>query len=172
MSFREKIDRNLGYVFHVFEWIVRILLIFITVLISLQVILRAIFDQGIPWAEEVSLTCFIYITFFTMAIALRYDLHLRVQLFVSWLPKAGRKAMEVFNNLFLLFISILMVYTGIKLTILGTSSIMPATQWPTSIIYLPTPIAGIMCCLHQILRLIGIAHSDVADQYIEGVFKE
>ena len=159
MLWKEKLDSFLGYIFHIFEWVVRALLIFITLLISMQVFLRAAFEYSIPWAEEVSLIAFIYITFFTLAIGVRYDLHLRVQLFVL-------------NNLILLAISVLMLYTGIKLTLYGVASIMPATRWPTSVIYFPTPVAGLMCCIHLVLRLLGIAHSDVADNYIKGAFKE
>ena len=172
MTFGQKIYNVVNHVFDAFAWGVRIILVFITLLISLQVFLRAVFDYSIHWSEEVSLIAFIYITFFAMAIALRYDMHLRVELFVSRLPKTGRKAVEFFDNLVLLLISISMVYTGVKLTVYGVASIMPATRWPTSIIYLPTPIAGIMCCLQQVFRLIGIAHSDVADNYIKGAFEE
>lgn len=172
MLWKEKLDSFLGYIFHIFEWGVRALLIFITLLISMQVFLRAAFEYCIPWAEEVSLIAFIYITFFTLAIGVRYDLHLRVQLFVASFPMPVRKAIEVLNNLILLAISVLMLYTGIKLTLYGVASIMPATRWPTSVIYFPTPVAGLMCCIHLVLRLLGIAHSDVADNYIKGAFKE
>lgn len=113
----------------------------------MQVFLRAAFEYSIPWAEEVSLIAFIYITFFTLAIGVRYDLHLRVQLFVASFPMPVRKAIEVLNNLILLAISVLMLYTGIKLTLYGVASIMPATRWPTSVIYFPTPVAGLMCCI-------------------------
>ena len=169
---REKIDQLAGYVFHIFEWAVRILLVVIILLITLQVLLRAVINKGLIWAEEVALIGFIYITFFTMAIAMRYDLHLRVQLFVSGLPRPVRRAIEFLDNVFLLILSVLMLYTGIQLTMHGTGSIMPATQWPTSVIYAPTAITGVVCTLHQILRLTGITHSDVANEYIEGVFKE
>ena len=71
MLWKEKLDSFLGYIFHIFEWVVRALLIFITLLISMQVFLRAAFEYSIPWAEEVSLIAFIYITFFTLAIGVR-----------------------------------------------------------------------------------------------------
>lgn len=169
---REKIDRWVGFVFHIFEWAVRILLVFITILITLQVLLRALTNKGLIWAEEVALIAFIYITFFTMAIAMRYDLHLRVQLFVSGFPKPVRWAIELLNNIFLLILSVIMLYTGVQLTLHGMGSIMTATRWPTSVIYAPTAITGLMCTLHQIMRLTGVTQSDVAKEYIEGVFKE
>ena len=47
MLWKEKLDSFLGYIFHIFEWVVRALLIFITLLISMQVFLRAAFEYSI-----------------------------------------------------------------------------------------------------------------------------
>ena len=164
---KARIDRAAQAVITVFEWITRVLLVFTILLITAQVVARAVFNYSIIWAEEVSLICFIYITFFTMAIAMRYDLHLRVELGVAWLPKGGRRVVEFVDNVLLLGVSVLMLIAGIHLTKYGVASIMPATRWPTSVIYLPTPIAGCLCTLHQVLRLLGIAKSETAKQFIE-----
>lgn len=150
-----------------FEWSCRAILVGITLLIALQVFLRAVFKYSIPWSEEVSLMGFIYITFFTMAIAVRHDQHLRVELFVSKFPRAGKKVIETLDNLIMLAVSIMMLVTGIQLVRYGFSSIMPSTRWPTSIIYLPTPICGLMASIHQLLRLLGLNEpSDTAKAFI------
>ena len=167
MKVGQKIDQGLEYFIRIFQWIVSIMLIVVTLLITAQVVARAFFNYSIVWAEEVSLIGFIYITFFTLAIAMRYDLHLRVEIGVSWLPVQGRKVIEFIDNLVLLGISVLMLWTGIKLAQYGVASIMPATRWKTSIIYYPTPIAGAVCTLQQILRILGIARSETAEAFIE-----
>lgn len=172
MDLAKKIDWFIGYVFHGFEWVVRILLVAMTLLIVLQVSLRNIANYSIRWGDEVALNMFIYITFFTMAVALRGDQHLRVELFVSWLPQKLRWLLEQFDNVVLLLLSVMMVYTGFRLVQYGFNSTMASTGWPTAVIYLPTPLTGIMCCIQQLLRLFGIAKSDVADRYIKGVFEE
>lgn len=172
MTIARKIDRVIGYVFHGFEWAVRILLIAMTLLIVLQVSLRNLFHYSIRWGDEVALDMFIYITFFTMAVALRGDQHLRVELFVSWLPQKGRWLLELIDNIILFLLSVLMVYTGFVLVRLGFNSKMASTGWPTAVIYFPTPVAGIMCCIQQVLRIFGIAESEVANRYIKGVFRE
>ncbi len=172
MHWKEIINKYIDYIYKAFELVVKVMLVFITLLIAVQVLLRALFKYSIPWSEEISLICFIYITFFSMAIGVRYDLHLRVQLFVSGFTQPVRKVIEFLNNIILLVICSMMFYTGIKLTIYGVASVMPATQWPTSVIYLPTPIAGFMSCIHIILRLLGISGSETADNYIKGAFKE
>lgn len=166
MNIGRKIDQGLNAFIKVFQWFVGVLLIVITLLITAQVVARAMFNYSIVWAEEVSLIGFIYITFFTLAIAMRYDLHLRVEIGVSWLPAEGRVVVELIDNIFLLGISVLMLWTGIKLAQYGTASIMPATRWKTSVIYYPTPIAGAVCTVQQLLRLMGLADSEVADAFI------
>lgn len=172
MTVAQKFDKAMGYIFHGFEWAVRILLVAMTVLIVVQVMCRNIFSYSISWADEVALDMFIYITFFTLAVTLRGDQHLRVELFVAHLPKVGRKYLELLDNLILLALSIMMVYTGFLLVKYGFNSKMASTGWPTAIIYLPTPITGLVCCIHQVLRVFGIAQSEVADRYIKGVFEE
>lgn len=168
MKTKEKIDKVESVIYNAFEWIVRILLVFVTLLISVQVLLRAVFSYSIPWSEEVALMIFIYITFFTMAITVRHDQHLRVELFVSKFKRGGKQAIEFFDNLIMLVISLMMLYTGIQLVQYGVASIMPATRWPTSIIYLPTPICGALASIQQILRLTGISTSESARKFIEG----
>ncbi len=166
MNLKQRIDHGVTLICEGFEWIVRVLLVFVTLLIAAQVFLRSVFLYSIPWAEEVSLIIFIYVTFFTLAIAMRYDIHLRVELGVSWLPRKGKIIVEYLDNIILLAISIMMVWTGVQLTRYGVASIMPATRWPTSIIYFPTPVAGVVCCLQQVLRLTGISRSETADRFI------
>ncbi len=172
MRFIEKLDRAIGCIFHGFEWAVRVLLVAMTLLIVLQVILRNGFNYSIRWGDEVALNMFIYITFFTLAVALRGDQHLRVELFVTWLPEKCRWLLELIDNLILLALCGMMVYTGFALVKYGFNSKLPSTGWPTAVIYLPTPLTGIMCCIHQVMRLLGVAKSDVADRYIKGVFEE
>ena len=62
MTLMQRIYNFVNHLFDAFEWIVRILLVFITIIISLQVFLRA-FNYSIHWIEEVALIAFIYITF-------------------------------------------------------------------------------------------------------------
>ena len=166
MKIKRRIDHGMTIIYEIFEWIVRLLLVFITLLIAAQVLLRAVFSYSIPWAEEVSLIAFVYITFFSLAIAMRYDIHLRVELGVSWLPRRAKAAIEIIDNVLLLGISVMMLWTGIQLTRYGMSSIMPSTRWSSSVVYFPTPVAGFMCCLQQLLRLFGISRSEAAEKFI------
>ena len=172
IQFAKKLDAVLSVVFHLFEWIVRILLISIILVVTAQVFTRNILDYNIRWADEAAVDLFVYIVFFTLAIAVRYDLHLRVELFVARLPKKGRYIIEFLNNLFLLLLSLLMIYSGYKLAIQGLGSVQPTTRLPNAVIYAATPIAGIACFLHITLRLCNIAKSDAAKRFIEGVFEE
>ena len=149
MKAKETIARIESIIYTGFEWICRVILVFITLLIAVQVFLRAAFQYSIPWSEEVSLMGFIYITFFSMAIAVRHDQHLRVELFVSKFPRAGKKAIDLIDNIVMLAISIMMFYTGIKL-----------------VQYLPTPICGIMASVQQLLRIVGLSESEASKNFI------
>ncbi|MDR0440955.1 MAG: TRAP transporter small permease [Candidatus Accumulibacter sp.] len=168
MPVAEKVNSILEAVFKTLEWLSRIILVVMTLLVSAQVISRSYFNFSIKWAEEVSLICMIYITFFTLALGVHYDSHLRIEMFVQWLPKKGRRALEFINNLLMLFIAIMMTYYGWRLAMYGRASLMPATHVATTIIYIPTPVAGFVSCVHLILRIFGmIPASETAKAYMD-----
>ena len=171
IKFAKKLDALLGIVFHIFEWIVRLLLVAIILVVSAQVFTRNLLSYDIRWADEAAIDLFVYIVFFSLAIAVRYDIHLRVELFVSRIPKRGRIAIEFLNNLFLLFLSILMIYSGYKLALQGLGSVQPihtAAQCRN--------LCRNSYCRYRLfytlLRIFNIAKSDTATRYIEGVFDE
>lgn len=169
MPVAEKLTAVLEAAFKVIEWLCRIILVVMTLLVSAQVVSRSGFNFSIKWAEEVSLICMVYITFFTLALGIHYDSHLRIEMFVQWLPKNGRRALEFINNLLMLFISVMMVYYGWRLAVYGRASLMPAIHVPTTIIYIPAPVAGFVSCIHLVCRIFGvIPPSATASAYMNG----
>jgi TRAP-type C4-dicarboxylate transport system permease small subunit len=169
VSIPEKLNAVVEKIFVILEWLSRIILVIMTLLVSAQVVSRSGLNISIKWAEEVSLICMIYITFFTLALGIHYDSHLRIEMFMQWLPKKGRRALEFINNLLLLFVAIMMVYYGWRLAMYGRASLMPAIHVPTTIIYIPTPVAGIVSCIHLFFRIFGvIPPSEAANAFING----
>ncbi len=148
---------------------VKALLLFMVVLITGQVILRGSTGRSIKWAEEVALIAMVWVTFLTMAMGVRYDIHIRIDMFVDWLPKKGKIALEWALNLILALIAFLMVWYGYELTRYAMRSTMPATQFPTGVVYGVVPVAGAICLLQTLSRLLGGPRSVVAQNFVDGV---
>lgn len=149
--------------------LVKALLLFMVVIITVQVFLRGTTGRSIRWAEEVSLIAMVWVTFLTMALGVKYDIHIRIDMFVNWLPRNGRIVLEYVLNVFLLFISAMMIYYGYELTRFAMRSTMPATRWPTGVVYGVVPLAGCICLMQILARLLGAPRTKVAEDFINGV---
>lgn len=166
MSLTQKFDKAFGILFDILDNLTKLLLACMTVLVFLQVVLRNGFNSGIRWAEEACLIGMVWVTFTTIAVGVRHDVHMRIELFVQWMGRRQRKALEFFNNLMVLFVGIMMAYFGFLLFRHGFSSTLAATKLPTAVAYVPIPVMGCLITIQMILRLTGITESDAAEKFI------
>lgn len=172
MSTIQKFDKMFGVLFNILDNLVKILIACMTILVVVQVILRNVFNSSIRWAEEVCLIGMVWVTFSTVAVGVRNDIHMRIEMFVQWMDKRQRRALEFCNNLVVLFTGIMMTYYGWLLFQHGFSSTLAATKFPTAVVYLPIPIMGTLITIQMLLRLTGITKSETADKFIDAKEEE
>ena len=68
LKYLEKVTDAAFWVMDVFS---RLVVLFMTIIVFLQVILRAFFKTNIPWGEEVVLLVMVWMTFAAMSIGLK-----------------------------------------------------------------------------------------------------
>ena len=76
-----------------------LLLTAITVVMSIQVIMRYLVGQALPWPEELSRYCYIWITFLSIGLTIRTGSYFRVTAIIDLLPEKLHKVMEIFCHL-------------------------------------------------------------------------
>lgn len=128
-------------------------LLFMVTIVVLQAFLRTFFKVSIKWGEEVVLIGMVWITFFTMSIGLRENLHIKIEFVTNALPRTLQKAVYIFSDLALLFVSVCMIYYGCILTKFTLASTLPATGLPSATTYGVVAVAGALCCLVMLGRL-------------------
>ncbi|WP_066455691.1 TRAP transporter small permease [Anaerotruncus rubiinfantis] len=165
-------EKAVETLFQIAEYLCRIMLFFMVVVVTSQVFLRAIFNYNIRWCEEVVLILMIYITFLSMAIGIKDDLHIRIEVFCAWLPKTGRRLLNILDDLTLLFISFFMFNSGFQLMKFTSISKLPVTQLPTSVTYLMIGVGGALSCFVLIGKLLGRHETSQTREFIEGKQKE
>lgn len=165
-------EKIFGLLFDILDNLAKVLLASMTVLVFLQVVLRNVFHSGIRWAEEVCLIGMVWVTFSTIAVGVRHDVHMRIEMFVQWMSQSQRKKLEFINNLVVLFAGIMMAYFGFILFQHGFSSTLAATKLPTAVVYFPIPVMGILITIQMILRMTGMTKSAVADRFIYGIMEK
>lgn len=109
----------------------------------LEVILRYVFNSGIPWSEGVLIFCIIWAMFFAASRAIRDKVHPRVELVPLILPPALRAAINLVSITLSLLLSLFFAYCGLLYVQFTYSigSIDTATGIPDIVIFSIIPLS-------------------------------
>jgi C4-dicarboxylate transporter DctQ subunit len=135
-----------------------------TVLITIQVVLRYVFNDSIIWAEELTRFAIIWMSFIGAGMGVRAGAHISVDLVTSFAPEGLRKLIAgtavVCGVVFALG---LFVYGGrLFLHALSTGQVSSAMQLPMFYVYLIFPISAVLLAIR--LAEVGwrLARGDLA----------
>lgn len=143
-------------------------LAFQLVIISVNVTLRYFFASGISWMEEISsnvlMTAF---TFLSMAIGVKLDLHINVNLFPKGTPQWVTTVLLKLKHLVLTVIGFVLFYYGILLIMGIKGSIASIPSLPAFLQFILIPLAGFLILFDSIMSLFGVEKDD---QYLDRIF--
>ncbi len=160
------IKKIIDLVFSCLEFICKLMVVFMTVVVSLQVLFR-LFGSNISWCEEIMLFMLDVLMFFLIPIGIKEDLHIRVEAFAKFMPKKVRVVMVYVSDVVLLLVSLCMIWYG-RLLMTTTYSKFTITGIPRSYLYLATVISGILCTIIVIAKLCGLYKTQSTIDFIEG----
>lgn len=138
------------------ESILMILLVAIAVVMMAQVIMRYCFRQSMPWPEEFCRFCFVYSGFISMGYCVRKGKMLKVDILVTFFPKAVQKVLEaVSETVTLLFFGYLTFY-AYQATMNSMRGGMKSTamEIPMWIIYAAVLIGSSLGLIRQIQKIV------------------
>ena len=142
-----------------------IFLTFQLVIISTNVIMRYFFASGISWMEEISsnvlMTAF---TFLSMAIGVKLDLHINVNLFPKGTPQWVTTVLLKLKHLVLAVIGFVLFYYGILLIMGIKGSIASIPKLPAFLQFIVIPLAGFLILCDSLMSLLGVGKDD---QYLD-----
>ena len=145
----------------------RCMILYMTIIVFLQVVLRSLFKMNIPWGEETVLLAMVWMTFASMSIGVKEEVHIRIEFFMAKFPKTVRRLVVVFGNLVLLLVASvvsLVQFTGMsKLPVTGLSS--------AAVFYL-IPVSAATSCLALLGKLFGLYKMKSEEDFVEGVYEE
>ncbi|MBL7005901.1 MAG: TRAP transporter small permease [Spirochaetia bacterium] len=133
-----------------------ILLVAMTILIFINVFMRYILNSGIGWSEEIAKLLMVWFTFIAMAIGVKQGLHISLHLLPKKLPVWFDKSLIFLKDFITLSIAVVFFLYGLKLVQVTSRSIMPATEWPSSILYLILPISAFLIASEALMDIFGI----------------
>ena len=152
-------------VFNVVHFISAILacifLAFQLIIISANVILRYFFSSGISWTEEIStnvlMTAF---TFLSMAIGVKMDSHINVNLIPRRAPPWVTTVLLKLKHLVLSVIGFVLSYYGILLILAIKGRIASIPALPAYLQFIMIPLAGVLILYDSIMNLLGLEKDD------------
>jgi len=160
--FRRSLITLFDWFFQITIVLAQVLLVGMVLLIGTNVFMRYVLNSGITWAEEISLVMAVWFIFIAMPLGVRKNLHISIHLFrnpAAWLDKLlnRMKALSV------ILIGWVFLRYGLILVQFTSRSIMPATELPSSTLYLILPFSAILMLYEGVTDLIGF-DTDRADR--------
>lgn len=134
------------------ESIMLVLLAIMVIVMGLQVFMRYILNSSLAWPEEFTRYCFIWFVFLGIGYGIRYDIHIRVNIFETFFPKI-EKALRIIQDLVFLGFCLYMIkpaYSGI-LMMIKTGQHSPAMQVPMYVVYCSL-LFGIALALFRLIQ--------------------
>ena len=108
------------------------------------------------WSEQMVLTLMVYMAVLSATLAIRKRAHIRMTAFDDYLPKKVVKALDLFSDLAVCALGIIMLVYGIKvcqspLARFGRYESLPnlSRVW----MYLPTPVAGASMIIFELEQI-------------------
>lgn len=135
-----------------YDFVYRIVLVICKILLIADILISvyAVIGRYVPnfpstsWAEQVVLTCMVYLAVLSAALAIRDDSHIRMTVFDRYLPTVVVKVLDVISDLAVMALGIVLLVYGKQVCsgrlVRGFYESMPwlSRFW----MYFPVPLAG------------------------------
>lgn len=147
------VNRAVNFVYRILFEYAKVVMLIVVLIIAAQVVARKFLKNSIQWSEEVALVFMVWTAFISLAIGVANDLHMSVELFYKRFSPKVRKAIDKFNMVVTFAIGIMMMNEGISLIKITARSTLPATKWPSFMLYLMIPVGGFFTAYYAFFKI-------------------
>lgn len=137
------------------EYGVLLMIVVMTVIISYQVISRFGFNYTPAWIQPLSLILMVWIGFLGIAFGIQDNSHIKIDLFVSRMPKKLQVATNLIQRILAILFGFFMLFEGSKFTASMMNSQIPGLGAPSALLYGVVPIAGLLVIVYLIFEFFG-----------------
>lgn len=138
-----------------------ITLIALSLVMLLQIVVRYLFKNPLPWPEEFSRYAFIYACMFGMGYCIRQGKMLRIDLLIQKLPHKLGALLDMTGTLLSLVFYSIMLSASWQVTMKSYSimQLSPAMQIPMWLIYIAGPLGFLMAIFRSLQSIALIIKS-------------
>ena len=138
-------------IFHALEWLAMICLVVMTGVVFFDVILRYIFNQGMPWTQEIATLLLVWFSLIGMAIGVGEKIHISIEMFTMKASPKFISVLESINHVLIAVYGVMMIYYGLQIMNVTKNATMPATKLPSAVLYIILPLSGILVFLNALI---------------------
>jgi len=132
------------------KYIVSILFIVMVILVALQVLTRFVIDYPISWSEEVGRYLMVYIVFLGSGLLVRKNGHIAIDFLLEIINPDNRKRLEFVNLAISTIFFLILIYSGIQLTMVVLGQATPTLQFSMAWAYAAMPIGSTLMLLNAL----------------------
>ncbi|MDR1518691.1 MAG: TRAP transporter small permease [Planctomycetota bacterium] len=135
------------------EWLGLAFFAVMCVLLLLQLISRYFFSRPLLFTEEFSRFCYVWIAFIGLAVAHRRNDHIRIDLFVGWLPERARRIWEAAVAVASIAILGCLGWRGVEYLFFNAYSVASSVDFPLYYVYAALPAGCVLGIANLACRL-------------------
>lgn len=126
------------------------------ILVFLQVLFRYVLDAPLDWSEEMSTFAFAWMCLLGASVGLRYDEHPRLDIFLNRFPQMMQKFTRLLINLSVLFMLVVLLIYGWRLTMVMKMQKTAALGYSVSFVYIVLPLSALIMIFHVIAQTFNL----------------
>ena len=139
-------------------------LVLMTTIIIVQVFGRYVLNASPVWAEQAAMLILIWCVFFAAAAGVREGFHIRISIFVDYLPDNFRKLAHLASNIVVAVFGLSMVFYGLELAQSTWQHVIPTLGISRGFAYIPIAISGVLITLFSIEK--QLSKSEIGDEQL------
>ncbi|MFA7670031.1 MAG: TRAP transporter small permease [Burkholderiaceae bacterium] len=135
--------------------IVVVMVIVMVCAIIWQITMRYIFNSPPSWTEELALLLFSWSMLLMLAVGVRESFHVRMDVLVLLLPKAGNRALQMLIDIAIAGFGAYLVWAGIDYAVGMYGATSAAIAYPIVLLYSAAPVSGALIFIYSLELLLA-----------------
>ena len=119
----------------------------------LQVFVRYVLEQSLPWTEEVSRYSFIWASFLTAAVIVGRGEHFSIDFLLEKMSFRLRCATRIATTVLCLGFTLVLIFFGTRWSLRQMIATSPILELPQGLVYSIVPLAALHMSIHLLVQL-------------------
>lgn len=156
----------------ILEYIMGLLMLFITILVFSPIILRSIFNYSLVWSDEVALLAMIWLVYLGVATCYLKREHIVIDIVYNLMSPFLKWLVNLCTEILMFMLFLFLIYNSYSLTLSSWKQVLPASGISSALLILPLFIGSIIMAMYIIRNIIKIVTGKSSSDNENDEFKQ